>query len=400
MIPSIRPRRRNTAMRLLISERGWQDFKPENALRDGMNRPLIFLFLALLVCDVFANTTCIYLFYGDGCPHCAKVDPVISGIEAKYPDVEIHRLEIYNNRPNVVLFNKFLYAYGVPQASIGVPTVFIGSKYLAGDGPITDNLEKGIIANKGVGCPDLDKIANPSGEAGAMSPTQALNELSLVTVIGAAIVDSINPCAFAVLLILLGALLTTGDKDKALKGGLAFTLSIYIVYFLFGLGIFSALQISGLSYWFYKIIGALAIVVGLANMKDYFWYGGGGFAMEIPKSWRPALKKMLSAVTSPAGAFFMGFVVCLFELPCTGGPYIFILGLLAERSTMMAAIPILLLYNVFFIIPLLVITFVMYSGYRNISEMDKWKDKNIRELHLIAGLIMLALGILIVFNLA
>jgi cytochrome c biogenesis protein CcdA/thiol-disulfide isomerase/thioredoxin len=367
-----------------------------------MNKSLSLLLLLLAIGQVFStssNSTCVYFFYGDGCPHCAKVEPFINGIEAKYPNVEFHRLEIYNNRPNLVLFNKFLYAYAVPQSASGIPTVFIRNTYLAGDGPITDNLENEINANLGATCPDPDKILNPGGEAGAISPTQALGELSLVTVIGAAIVDSINPCAFAVLLILLGTLLATGDKEKALRGGLAFTLSIYIVYFLFGLGLFSVLQISGLSYWFYKIIGVLAIILGLANIKDFFWYGGGGFAMEIPKSWRPTLKKMLSAVTSPLGAFLMGFIVCLFELPCTGGPYIFILGLLAERSTMIAAIPILLLYNVFFIIPLLVITFIMYSGLRNVNEMDKWKDKNIKELHLIAGLIMLALGLLIVFNL-
>jgi cytochrome c biogenesis protein CcdA len=56
-------------------------------------------------------------------------------------------------------------------------------------------------------------------------------------------------------------------------------------------------------------------------------------------------QKNARAVTSPFGAFIMGFAVCLFELPCTGGPYIVILGLLAERTTMIASIPILLLYN-------------------------------------------------------
>ena len=95
----------------------------------------------------------------------------------------------------------------------------------------------------------------------------------MVTVIGAAIVDSINPCAIAVLLILLGALVVSGDKKRALRAGLAFTLSIYIAYFLFGLGLFSALRISGLSFWFYRLIGGLAILIGLANIKDFFWYG-------------------------------------------------------------------------------------------------------------------------------
>ena len=377
----------------------------KNLTIDQMKKLFLLLFL-LAVGTLFAasvNSTCIYFFYGNGCPHCAQVEPFINEMGAKYPNVEIQKFEIYNNRPNLVLFNKYLYAYGVPESESGVPTVFIGNKYLAGDGPIIDHLEEEIIANMGAGCPewcsDLDKIVNSSGITGETSPIRSISDISLITVIGAALVDSINPCAFAVLIILLGALLATGDKKKALVGGLAFTFSIYISYFLFGLGLFSALQISGLSYWFYKIVGVLAILLGLLNIKDFFWYGGGGFAMEIPKSWRPTLKKMLSAVTSPTGAFLMGFVVCLFELPCTGGPYIFILGLLAETSTMVSAIPILLLYNIFFIIPLLVITFVVYAGLRNVDDMNNWKDKNLRELHLIAGLIMLALGLMVVFNL-
>ncbi|MGC8924018.1 MAG: cytochrome c biogenesis protein CcdA [Candidatus Micrarchaeia archaeon] len=352
---------------------------------------IMLLFIFSFASQVWAadagNKTCAYFFYGDGCPHCAKVEPFINGIEAKYPNLEVHRFEIYNNRPNMVLFNKFAYSYGIPESETGVPTIFIGNTYLAGDGPIAEKLEHEIESNIGAGCPDLEKIVNPLEETGATSPTKPLGELSLVTVIGAALVDSINPCAFAVLLILLGTLLSTGERGKALRSGLAFTVSIYIVYFLFGLGLFSALQVSGLSYWFYKIIGVVAILLGVLNIKDFLWYGSGGFVMEIPRSWRPTLKKLLGTVTSPAGAFLMGFVVCLFELPCTGGPYIFILGLLAERSTMLAAIPILLLYNLFLVVPLLVITLLMYSGFRKVEEMNEWKEKNLRELHLIAGLI-------------
>ncbi|MEM3467680.1 MAG: cytochrome c biogenesis CcdA family protein [archaeon] len=343
-------------------------------------------------CDNTINT-CIYFFYGDGCPHCARVEPFINQLESKY-QLEIHRFEIYNNRTNMILLNNFFDAYNISNKERGIPTIFISNKYLIGDKPILENLENEIIINAGKGCPKLEEI-QATGLTGAKSPLEKLGALSIVTVISAALVDSINPCAIAVLLILLGALLISGDKKKALKAGIAFTISIYIVYFLFGLGIFSALQISGLSFWFYKIIGFLAIIIGLANIKDYFWYGGGGFVMEIPRSWRPTLKKMLGKVTSPIGAFLMGFLVCLFELPCTGGPYIFILGLLAERATMMVVIPILLLYNIFFVLPLILITLFMYFGFRSIEKMTEWKEKNIRLLHLIAGIIMLILGIVV-----
>jgi cytochrome c biogenesis protein CcdA len=270
-----------------------------------------------------------------------------------------------------------------------VPIVLIGKEYLIGNLEIEEDLKNLIEKNKNLPCPNLEKENSENN----------LSSLSILTIIGAALVDSINPCAIAVLLILMSALLVTNNKNKAVKAGLAFTLSIYIAYFLFGLGLFSVIKISGVSYLFYRTIGILAIIIGLANIKDFFWYGGGGFVMEIPRTWRPKLKEMLEKVTSPFGAFLIGFIVCLFELPCTGGPYIVILGLLADKSTMIESIPLLLMYNLIFILPLLIITFLIYSEFSNIEKTTKWKDCNLRNLHLIAGIIMLILGILISFKL-
>ena len=301
--------------------------------------------------------TCFIYFHGNGCSHCAKVDPLIAEL-SKNAGIMIKDYEIYENEENRVLMQDYFNVFNVPGDDMGIPAVFIDNKYIVGDGPILENLKKMLEEHKGAECPDIDE-KKAVGITGAKSPAQKLKALSLVTVIGAAIVDSINPCAIAVLLILLGTLIVSGDRKKALKAGLAFIVSIYIVYFLFGVGLFSALKVTGLSYWFYKIIGIIAVLIGLANLKDYFWYGAGGFVTEIPMAWRPIIKKLLGSVTSPLGAFLMGFVVCLFELPCTGGPYIVILGLLAERITLFASIPLLLIYNLFFVLPLIFITFMI-----------------------------------------
>ena len=361
------------------------------------------LFIAIIISLTFVNAqekTCVYFFYGDGCQHCAKVEPVINGLVARSSSqIEIYKFEIYNNRSNLVLLNQLFDNYNVTEEDRGIPAIFIGSHYLIGDKAISENLDSAVANNLNASCPSLDScMVGVNGTTSSTSSMEKLGSLPLLTVIGAALVDSINPCAIAVLLILIGALLATGNKKRAIKAGIAFTLSIYISYFLFGLGLFSAIQISGLSYWFYKVIGILAIIIGLANLKDFFWYGGGGFVMEIPRRWRPKLKDMLGKVTSPLGAFLIGFVVCLFELPCTGGPYFVILGLLADKMTMIASIPILLLYNFVFVLPLIVITFMIYFGFANVENTTKWKDKNLRILHLIAGLIMLILGVLITFG--
>src|SRR4030042_295365 len=134
-------------------------------------------------------------------------------------NVEVKTFEVYNDRDNLGLLMKYFDAYEVDEGNRGVPVVFIGKNYLIGDMPILDNLENSINENAYAACPSLEQENQTSGQTGDSSPTQKIEALSLITVIGAAIVDSINPCAIAVLLILLGALLETGNKTRALKSG-------------------------------------------------------------------------------------------------------------------------------------------------------------------------------------
>jgi len=222
------------------------------------------------------------------------------------------------------------------------------------------------------------------------SPVNLAPTIPVVT--GAAFVDSINPCAIAVLLILLGTLMVTGDRKKALKTGVAFISALYLTYFALGIGLIGILNLSGFAKIFHQFIGIIAMAVGVFNIKDYFWYGGGGFVMEIPRSWRPRLKNLLSKATSPVTAFSIGIIVTLFELPCTGGPYIFVLGLLSQNLSWIKVIPILLYYNLVFVFPLIILSGLIYFGYSTVEKADIWKEKNIRVLHLVAGIIMIILG--------
>jgi len=218
-----------------------------------------------------------------------------------------------------------------------------------------------------------------------------IEQLTIPVVIGAALVDAINPCAFAVLIILMSVALSIADKKRALSFGLAFSASIYISYFLMGLGLFTVIRATGISHTFYIIVAILAVIIGLLNIKDYFWYGKG-ILMEIPLSWRPALKRVIHSATSPVGAFFIGFAVSLFELPCTGGPYIVILGLLAKEVTRNVGMLYLLLYNLIFVSPLIILTLIIYKGLSTTEKLEKIRQKRIKLLHLIAGIIMLLIA--------
>lgn len=219
-----------------------------------------------------------------------------------------------------------------------------------------------------------------------------IDGLTLGAVIGAAAVDAINPCAFAVLIILISTISAKINRKKALYSGLAFSFTIYVAYLLMGLGIYSAVAAAGIAYKFYFIVAILAILLGLFNLKDYLWYGRW-FIMEVPLSWRPRLKILIKSVTSVPGAIVVAFLVSLFLLPCTSGPYIVILGLLSKATTRLYAFILLLIYNFIFILPMLIITLGIYYGFSTPERMERWRIRQLKVLHLIAGIIILCLGI-------
>jgi cytochrome c biogenesis protein CcdA len=233
------------------------------------------------------------------------------------------------------------------------------------------------------GCPSpLARISDSAG----------LPTLTFTAVVLAAAVDAINPCAFAVLILLMTAVLGAGDRKRALRAGLAFSLSVFISYYLMGIGLYSAVEAAGVTQVLYIVVGVLAIVMGLFNLKDFLWYGKW-FVTEVPRAWRPTLKRLLAGVTSAPGAFLMGFAISLFLLPCTSGPYIVILGLLAKTATRPAALGWLLLYNAIFVLPMISITGAIYFGLTTAARAEDWRVRHLRALHLVAGIILLGLGI-------
>ena len=102
--------------------------------------------------------------------------------------------------------------------------------------------------------------------------------------------------------------------------------------------------------------------------------------------------KIAIAVGGEIGCL-IGFVVSLFLLPCTSGPYIVILGLLAKATTKDYAILLLLLYNFIFILPMLLITGAIYFGFTTTEQAEEWRKTKLKVLHLIAGVILILLGI-------
>lgn len=213
-----------------------------------------------------------------------------------------------------------------------------------------------------------------------------------------ALADSVNPCAIAVLAMVLMAILIQNPekKKRVLYAGLAFVASVFIGYLLYGVIIveffnsFAGLlrENSGI---IYNGLAILAMIIGALNIKDFFMYKKGSFATEMPIWMRPRVKKLIERITSPKGAFVIGFLVTLFLLPCTIGPYIIASGLLSDLG-IIGAIPWLIYYNLIFVLPMLIIVGIIYFSLSKVDEVSGWKERNIKILHLIAGILLFAVG--------
>lgn len=226
-----------------------------------------------------------------------------------------------------------------------------------------------------------------------------MEEINLLRITLLALADSVNPCAIAVLTMILMTILIQNPekKRKVLYGGLAFIFAVFTGYLFYGAIIvqffytFAELLRENSNY-VYNGLAIIAMILGALNIKDYFYYKKGGIATEMPIWMRPKVKKIIDKITSPLGAFIIGFLVTLFLLPCTIGPYIVASGLLAELG-ILNALPWLIYYNIIFVLPMLAITFIIYLGLARIQDVSGWKERNIKRLHLAAGVLLFLVGL-------
>jgi cytochrome c biogenesis protein CcdA len=214
-------------------------------------------------------------------------------------------------------------------------------------------------------------------------------DLTIGMVIVAAIVDSINPCAISVMIFLLLFLTSLGNKRRVLLVGIAYIVTVFLVYFMAGLGLLTFLQSTAMTRYVYYAAAVLSIAIGLINIKDFI-FPSNKPTVAIPESRKPMIKKYIEKASIP-GAVVLGAMVSLFELPCTGGIYIAILSLLGDNMTAAQGIPYLALYNLIFVLPLAVILVIIYYGV-SAEKANLWRLEKRSLLRLAIGLVMLLLG--------
>ncbi len=186
-----------------------------------------------------------------------------------------------------------------------------------------------------------------------------------------------------------------------LAAGLAFAFAIFLTYFAMGVLLIKGLRsvvaaTTGTIDGLYAIVGTIAIVLGVLNLKDWYAHGAGGFVIEVPFSWRPAMQRYLTRplwerASVVVGAFVAGVAVSAFLLPCTSGPYFVAGGILADLPWS-RSLPLLAAYNLVFVLPMVGVTAVIAGGFVSVERISDWREENVERLHLVAGLVLLALG--------
>ena len=342
---------------------------------------------------------CIVYFYTPTCTHCANLKPYIETIEQKYKDNII--LERYDvTRPeNIALYNRFCTSKHYEDKTI--PLIGINEKILTGETQIKTQLEpeirRGIAMDEKI-CPiegmhcsiiqtqnDTDPLIPELGKSLAWT---AILPLILFT----GLADGINPCAFAVLLFIMAFLLEiSNSKKRLIKITTAYITAVITVNILLGiLYYYTSIQL-GHPQLIRNIAITLALIAGIINIKDYFYYGKG-ITLKIPGYTKTHIQKLTKKATLPS-AILLGSLVAILEAPCSIPIYLTVIEVLKTHGQILAQIlPYILIYNIMFILPIIVLALMIYYGEES-KTLEKWRDKHKRLMKLMLGSILITLAL-------
>ena len=212
-------------------------------------------------------------------------------------------------------------------------------------------------------------------------------------VLVSAMLDSINPCAFSILLLTIAFLFSIGrNRTGIVKIGSVYIAGIFVVYILIGLGILQTLHIFNTPHFMAKVGAALMIAFGAINLINEF-FPSFPIKLKIPQVSHRWLAEMMERASMPA-AFVLGVLVGICEFPCTGGPYLMILGLLHDQATFWSGFSYLLFYNLIFVLPLAIMLLIA-SHEKLLQKAEQWKKEETGKMRFVMGLVMVLLGIVV-----
>lgn len=221
-----------------------------------------------------------------------------------------------------------------------------------------------------------------------------MTEVSLPLVVGASLIDGINPCAFGVLIFLLAYLSRKfHSPQKMMLHGTVYILAVAITYFIAGVILLPVIQsLRQFSVMAYYAIALVIALAGLIEIKDFF-LPHVGFSLQILPNAAARIKLYVNKVSDKlTTAFALGVFVALVELPCTGAVYLAVLALMSASGLNYSNLTLLVIYNIIFVLPLVMILYLVTKG-SSTKQFMEWQHTHSRLMRLLAGILLITLAL-------
>ncbi len=388
----------------------------------------IFIILIVFLFPIIGNAkekeVTLYLFHGDGCPHCAEEIEYLDSIYNDYEELKIVKYEVWYNEQNAELLSNVENAFEIKRTG-GVPVTIIGDTVIRGYSETTSNkIKRAIeyyIENDYVD--QIERIKNGTFVKEETEDNFSKKEkkedkeyiikvplfgkvnfknVSLITAAGViGLIDGFNPCAMWILLFLLSVLIGMKDRKRMWIIGLTFLITSALVYMLIML---SWLQIAvkmTTVIWIRNIIALIALVGAFINIRSFIRSRDSGCEVVDDKKRKKIFKKIKqfthekSLAIALLGVIGLAVSVNLVELACSAGlPLVFTELLALNNTSSMMRFTYTLLYIIFFLLDDLIIFFIAMFTMKITGISSKYNKYS----HLLGGIIMLIVGILLLFK--
>ena len=353
------------------------------------------------------NAIHVLYFHKQGCQKCARAVKVLKRLKEKYPLIVVDQR---NPKTEQTLFEAMGTLNDVPETKrLTTPAVFIGDIALIGDLD-EQGLENAIQKYLTTGVTSRLKEAEAYKGTAETEIVNRFHGFGILTVAGAGLLDGINPCAFATIVFFISYmnLVGRGRKEMLIAGG-AFALAVFGTYLLLGLGTLSFMnyinQFSGIAKCIYLLAATATFVLAGLSIYDAVKAKQGktkDILLQLPRALKLRIHKVIREQTRTsgviAGALVIGFVISALELVCTGQVYLPTLTFVAGIEGMRAhAISYLILYNIMFIVPLLVVFGCVYWGTTSM-QLGGVLQKHLVSVKIGMGLVLFGLGVWLVLS--
>ena len=356
----------------------------------------------------------IYLAYFEkaGCQKCARTAYDLRLVQEDYPQLIVETFPIDENTP----LNEWLcQRYGVPEEKrLTTPMIFVGDDVLIGHAASLSTLTFTVAryAADGAGRTWSGFDAATAQAEAEQHVVERFQSFGLLTVLGAGLIDGLNPCAFATLVFFVSYMTLTGRRGRdVLFVGAAFASGVFLTYLLVGVGLLKVVQSLGLfstlGRWVYLITALLCAGLAMLTLRDFFKARQGQaseMTLKLPASLRRRIHKVIrenAQVQTFVGiAFVTGFVIALIELACTGQVYLpTIMFVLSVPAMATQALLYLLLYCIAFILPLVVVFLLCYLGTTS-QQLGLFINRHTAAIKGLTGLVFVGLALWMTWTLA